>query len=132
MSTKSPSKHHQKIPCFRYNTTYEVPYLRLAIVYENFIFTQKYAFAERCCFLRFSFEGKLKQYDISVKRKHTKTNKNMFFSALFTNFHKTKNNFFIQCGWKSGDGVHILFTIPGAQFALKITKSMKWLFKGRE
>ena len=67
-----------------------------------------------------------------LKRKHTKTNKNMFFSALFTNFHKTKNNFFIQCGWKSGDGVHILFTIPGPQFALKITKSMKWLFKGRE
>ena len=107
-------------------------YLRAAVVYENFIFTQKYAFAERCCFLRFSFEGKLKKYDISVKRKHTKTNKNMFFSALFTNFCKTKNNFFIQCGWKSGDGVHILFTIPGAQFALKITKSMKWLFKGRE
>ena len=107
-------------------------YLRAAVVYENFIFTQKYAFAERCCFLRFSFEGKLKKYDISVKQKHTKTNKNMFFSALFTNFCKTKNNFFIQCGWKSGDGVHILFTIPGAQFALKITKSMKWLFKGRE
>ena len=61
-------------------------YLRAAVVYENFIFTQKYAFAERCCFLTFSFEGKLRKYDISVKRKHTKTNENMIFSALFTFF----------------------------------------------
>ena len=66
-----------------------------AIIYENFIFTQKYAFAERCCFLTFSFEGKLRKYDISVKRKHTKTNKNMTFSALFTSFCKTKILFFI-------------------------------------
>ena len=69
--------------------------LRPAILYENFIFTQKYAFAERCCFLTFSFEGKLRKYDISVKRKHTKTNKNMIFSALFTSFCKTKILFFI-------------------------------------
>ena len=59
-----------------------------AIIYENFIFTQKYAFAERCCFLTFSFEGKLRKYDISVK--HTKTNENVIFSALFTYFRKTK------------------------------------------
>ena len=62
--------------------------LRPAILYENFIFTQKYAFAERCCFLTFSFEGKLRKYDISVK--HTKTNENVIFSALFTYFRKTK------------------------------------------
>ena len=68
--------------------------LRPAILYENFIFTQKYAFAERCCFLTFSFEGKLRKYDISVKREHTKTNENLIFSALFTNFHKTKILFF--------------------------------------
>ena len=72
-------------------------YLRAAVVYENFIFTQKYAFAERCCFLTFSFEGKLRKYDISVKRKNTKTNENMIFSALFTNFRKTKIIFFMQC-----------------------------------
>ena len=30
-----------------------------------------------------SFEGKLRKYDISMKRKHTKTNENMIFSALF-------------------------------------------------
>ena len=85
MSTKSPSKHHQKIPCFRYNTTYEVPYLRLAIVYENFIFTPKYAFAERCCFLGFSFEGKLKQYDIwnGNIRKLTKICSSLPFSLIF-------------------------------------------------
>ena len=72
--------------------------LRPAILYENFIFTQKYAFAERCCFLTFSFEGKLRKYDISVKREHTKTNENLIFSALFTNFHKTKILFFfMQC-----------------------------------
>ena len=69
--------------------------LRPAILYENFIFTQKYAFAERCCFLTFSFEGKLRKYDISVKRKHTKTNENMIFSALFTNFGKTKIQIFM-------------------------------------
>ena len=67
-----------------------------AIIYENFIFTQKYAFAERCCFLTFSFEGNVRKYDISVKRKYTKTNENMIFSALFTNFCKTKILFFIQ------------------------------------
>ena len=67
-----------------------------AIIYENFIFTQKYAFAERCCFLTFSFEGKLRKYDISVKWKHTKTSENMIFSALFTNFRKTKIIFFMQ------------------------------------
>ena len=72
-------------------------YLRAAVVYENFIFTQKYAFAERCCFLTFSFEGKLRKYDISVKRKNTKTNENMIFSALFTNFRKTKILFFMHC-----------------------------------
>ena len=70
--------------------------LRPAILYENFIFTQKYAFAERCCFLTFSFEGKLRKYDISVKRKHTKTNENIF-SVLFTNFCRTKILFFMQC-----------------------------------
>ena len=32
------------------------------------------------------FEGKFRKCDISVKRKHTKTNENMIFSALFTNF----------------------------------------------
>ena len=71
--------------------------LRPAILYENFIFTQKYAFAERCCFLTFSFEGKLRKYDISVKRKHTKTNENMIFSTIFTNFRQTKILFFMQC-----------------------------------
>ena len=71
--------------------------LRTAIVYENFIFTQEYAFAERCCFLTFSFEGKFRKYDISVKRKHTKTNENMIFSVLFTNFCETKILFLMQC-----------------------------------
>ena len=79
-------KHQQKTACFRCNTTLKISSLRRAIVYENFIFTQKYAFAERRCFLTFSFEGKLRKYDISVKRKHTKTNGNMIFSALFTKF----------------------------------------------
>ena len=58
---------------------------------------QKYTFAERCCFVTFSFKGKLRKYDISVKGKHTKTNENMIFSALFTNFRKTKILFFMQC-----------------------------------
>ena len=57
---------------------------------------QKYALAERCCFLTFSFEGKFRKYDISVKCKHTKTQENMIFSALFKNFLKTKIIFFMQ------------------------------------
>ena len=61
-----------------------------ANVYENFMFTQKYAFAEGCCFLTFSFEGKFRKYDISVKRKHTKADEKMIFSVLFTNFSKRK------------------------------------------
>ena len=69
--------------------------IRPAIIYESFIFTQKYAFAERYCFLTFSFKGKLRKYDISVKRKHTKSNENITFSALFTHFHN-ENSFFMQ------------------------------------
>ena len=68
-----------------------------AIVYESFIFTQKYAVVERCCFLTFLFEGKLSKYDISLKRKHTRTNKKMIFSLLFTNFRQTKILFDRQC-----------------------------------
>ena len=33
---------------------------------QNFMFAQKYALAERCCFLTFSFEGKFRKYDISI------------------------------------------------------------------
>ena len=64
--------------------------LRIAIVYEDFMFTQEYAFAERCCFVTFLFEGKFRKYDISVKQKHTKTNEDVIFSVLFTNFRETK------------------------------------------
>ena len=44
----------------------KVSCLRPATLYENFMFTQKYALAERCCFLTFSFEGKFKKYDIPI------------------------------------------------------------------
>ena len=77
--------------------TWKISSLRTAIVYENFIFTQEYAFAERYCFLAFSFEGTFRKYDISVKRKHAKSNENMIFSVLFTNFRKTKILIFMQC-----------------------------------
>ena len=69
--------------------------LRPAIIYENFIFTPEYAFAEKCCFLKFSFEQKFRKYDIPVKRKHTKTYENTIFPAFFTNFRKKK--FFFSC-----------------------------------
>ena len=68
--------------------------LHPAIIYEKFIFTQKYALAERCCFLTFSFEGKLRKYDISMERKHTKTNENMIFSVFSTNSRKQKSFFY--------------------------------------
>ena len=87
----------KKIACFRYNTIQKISSLRPAIIYENFIFTQKYALPERCCFLTFSIEGKLRKYDISVKLKRTKTNENMIFSALFTNFRNTKILFLMPC-----------------------------------
>ena len=93
--TKRWPKQKWKTTCFRYNNTS----LPADIVYKNFIFTQEYASAERCCFLTFSFEGKFIKYDISVKRKHTKTNKNAIFSSLFTNFSKTKIPFFMQCNF---------------------------------
>ena len=70
-------------------------HLCVAIIYENFIFTQEYAFAERCWSLTFLFEGKFRKYDISVKRKHTKTNEKMIFSVLFTEFFRRK--FFFSC-----------------------------------
>ena len=53
-------------------------------------------FGEIYCFLTFSFEGKFRKY-ISVKGKHIKTNENMIFSVLFTNFGRTKFLFFMQC-----------------------------------
>ena len=56
---------------------------------------QIYAFVERCCFLTFSFEGKFRGCDISVKRKHTKTNENMTFSVLSKIFVRRK--FFFSC-----------------------------------
>ena len=84
-----------KNPLFSLQYDMKISSLHPAIVYENFIFTHKYAFAE-CCFLTFSFEGKLRKYDSSVKRKHMKTNENMIFSVLFTNFCKTKILFFMQ------------------------------------
>ena len=77
--------------------------LRPAIAYENFIFTQKYAFAERYYFLTFSFEGKLRKCDVSVKRKRTKINENMIFPALFTNFRETKILFFHAVFWRFGN-----------------------------
>ena len=68
------------------------------------MFTQEYAFVERCCFLRFLFEGKFRKYDISVKRKHTKSNENIIFSVFFTNFRKTKILFFMRCQFITGVG----------------------------
>ena len=67
--------------------------LRPAIVYENFIFTRKYAFTERCCFLTFSFEAKLRKYDISGKRKHTKINEHIIFSTFLQIFVRRKSFF---------------------------------------
>ena len=74
--------------------------LRPAIVCEHFIFKQKYALPESCCFLTFSSEEELRKYDISIKREHAKTNENMIFSFLFTNFRMTKILFFMQCKLK--------------------------------
>ena len=73
-----------------------MPSLRPANVNENFIFMQKYAFAERWCFLTFSFERKFRKYDISLKRRHRKAEEKMIFSVLFTNFSQTKILFFMQ------------------------------------
>ena len=71
------------------------PYVQLS--YTKISNLRKHThFAEICCFLTFSFEGKFRKY-ISVKREHTKTNKNIIFSILFTNFGKKKFLFFMLC-----------------------------------
>ena len=49
------------------------------------------------CFLRFLFEGNFRKYDISVLRKHTKTNKNMMFSVLLRKFPETRILCLMQC-----------------------------------
>ena len=58
---------------------------------------QEYTFAERFLLhfrLNKSLGNVIRKYDISVKRKHTKTNENMNFSVLFTNFRKTNILYF--------------------------------------
>ena len=72
-------------------------HLYVVIVYKNLIFMRGYAFAERFCFLTFSFEGKFRKYHISMKRMHAKTNGKMIFSVLFTYLCKTNMLFFMQC-----------------------------------
>ena len=62
LPTKSWTKHWEKVTCFRCNATYKISSLRSAIVYEDFIFTHEYAFAERCCFLTYSFEVQKRRY----------------------------------------------------------------------
>ena len=57
---------------------------------------REYTFAERCCLLRFSFEGKFRKNNISVKRKDTKTKGNIITSVLSTNFLETKVLFFMN------------------------------------
>ena len=79
-----------------FSLQYEISSLRPAIIYENFMFTQKYAFTERCCFLTLSFEASSENM-IFPWQKHTGTNKNMIFSTVFTNFRKTKILFFKLC-----------------------------------
>ena len=46
---------------------------------------QGYAFAERCCFLTFSFEAKFRKYDSCVKQKHKFLQRKY---DLFCPFHK--------------------------------------------
>ena len=62
----------------------------------------------------FSFEGKLRKYDISVKRKHTKTNENMIFSDLFF--------FFIQ--WK----FHVMYIYRYIKYILDIYKIYVYIY----
>ena len=69
---------------YLFSLQYEISSLRPAIIYENFMFTQKHAFTERCCFLTFSFEAKLRKYNISV----TETYENKQKHDLFCSFHK--------------------------------------------
>ena len=96
------------------------------------MFTQEYAFVERCCFLRFLFEGKFRKYDISVKRKHTKTNENIIFSVFFTIFRKTKIVFFMRCQFITGVGcsfeVVLLFLRTVSLFLLLLLLLLlRWL-----
>lgn len=48
-------------------------YSYMKIVYENVIFTWEYAFAERCCFITFLFDGKFRKY-VSMKNENMEIN----------------------------------------------------------
>ena len=96
------------------------------------MFTQEYAFVERCCFLRFLFDRKFRKYDIPVKRKHTKTNENIIFSVFLTNFRKTKILFFMRCHFITGVGcsfeVVLLFLRTVSLFLLLLLLLLlRWL-----
>ena len=71
-----------------------------SVQYENFIFMYSYRIWKFHTYTRTRICGKIllsyifvwrkvQKIWYSVKRKHTKTNKNMIFSVIFTNFCKT-------------------------------------------
>ena len=74
-------------------------YLYVQLSHTKISYLRKNTHLQKCCFLKFPFEEKFRKYYVSVKRKHTKTNEKMIFSALFTNFPKTKILFFMQ--WRN-------------------------------
>ena len=47
-------------------------------------------------FLIFSLEGKFRKYDISVKRKHNKTNENMIHFCPIHKYSSNENYFFLS------------------------------------
>ena len=54
--------------------------------------------ADSCCFCKFLFDGKLQKYDISVKRKHSKSNETMIPSGFFHQFFVTQKLDFSRNG----------------------------------
>ena len=75
---------------------------------------------ERCCFLTFSFEGKLTKHDIFVEREGSETNESMIFSVLFTNFCQTKKNFHVK--WEISNKLTLNFkhiTFPNDMINIK-------------
>ena len=86
-----------KIAYFHYNRKFhlfvQLSYTKISYLCKNthLSFAERYLLHFR---LNKSLGNVIRKYDISVKRKHTKTNENMNFSVLFTNFRKTNILYF--------------------------------------
>ena len=83
------------IACFHCYATFHTSVINKNFPFQNFA---GICIAESCCFCKFLFDGKLQKYDISVKRKHSKSNETMIPSVFFHQFFVTRKLDFLRNG----------------------------------